>query len=100
MRLQKLYEVFAPGTEQHEAPKKADAIANLVQCLDDRISLSGLVIREAKDDRERALEVLRRHYQGKGNWGSLGLSRCTHLTTWIMLYGLRMRRQRCEPQKK
>ena len=47
---------------QHEAPKKADAFAELVQCLDDRISLSGRVIREAKGNGERALEVLRRHY--------------------------------------
>jgi hypothetical protein len=56
-----------PGDKQHEAPKKADAFAKLVQCLDDRISLSGLVIREA---------------------------------LWIMLYVLRMQRQRYEPQKK
>jgi hypothetical protein len=61
MRLQKLYEVFVPGDKQHEAPKKADAFAELVQCLDER-SLS-LVIREANDGGERALEVLRRHYQ-------------------------------------
>jgi predicted transcriptional regulator len=45
-----------------------DETAKIIRgiCLDDRISLFGLVIREAKDDRERALEVLRRHYQGKG----------------------------------
>ena len=65
--MQKLFQVLVvPGDKQHEEPKKADAFAKLVQCLDDRISLSGLVIREAKDDGERALEVLRRHYQGKG----------------------------------
>ena len=58
--------ICASGNKQHEAPKKADAFAKLVQCLDDRISLFGRVICEAKDDGERALEVLRRHYQGKG----------------------------------
>ena len=77
MRLQKLYDVFVPGDKQHEAPKKADAFAELVQCLDDR-SLS-LVIREAKDDGERALEVLRRHYQGKGKPRVIALY--TELTT-------------------
>ena len=77
MRLQKLYDVFVPGDKQPEAPKKADAFAELVQCLDDR-SLS-LVIREAKDDGERALEVLRRHYQGKGKPRVIALY--TELTT-------------------
>jgi hypothetical protein len=43
---------------QHEAAQKADAFAELVQCLDDRISLSGRVIREAKDDGERAFRSI------------------------------------------
>jgi hypothetical protein len=77
MRLQKLYDVFVPGDKQPEAPKKADAFAELVQCLDNR-SLS-LVIREAKDDGERALEVLRRHYKCKGKPRVIALY--TELTT-------------------
>ena len=66
MRLQKLYNVFVPSEEDTEASaaKKADAFAELVQCLDNR-SLS-LIIREARDDGPKALEVLRQHYQGKG----------------------------------
>lgn len=66
MRLHKLYDVFVPNGEDTEpsASKKADAFAELVQCLDDR-SLS-LVIREARDNGQRALEVLRQQYQGKG----------------------------------
>ena len=65
MRLQKLYNIFVPtedATTEPTASKKADAFAELVQCLDDR-SLS-LVIREARDDGRRALQVLRQHYQG------------------------------------
>ena len=66
MRLQKLYNVFVPneGDAEPSASRKADAFAELVQCLDDR-SLS-LVIREARDDGHKALGVLRQHYQGKG----------------------------------
>ena len=77
MRLQKLYDVFVPGDKEIEASKNADAFAELVQCLDDR-SLS-LVIREAKDDGQRALEVLRQHYQGKGKPRVIALY--TELTT-------------------
>ena len=38
MRLQKLYDVFVPseGDTEASAAKKADAFAELVQCLDDR----------------------------------------------------------------
>ena len=56
-----------PAADEREAPsgaKNTEAFAELVQCLDDR-SLA-LVIREAKDDGRRALQVLREHYQGKG----------------------------------
>ena len=77
MRLQKLYEVFVPGENEPTATKKADAFAELVQCLDDR-SLS-LVIREARDDGPRALEVLRQHYKGKGKTRVIALY--TELTT-------------------
>ena len=77
MRLQKLYEVFVPGENEPTATKKAGAFAELVQCLDDR-SLS-LVIREARDDGPRALEVLRQHYKGKGKTCVIALY--TELTT-------------------
>ena len=79
MRLQKLYNVFVPseGDTEASAAKKADAFAELVQCLDDR-SLS-LIIREAKDDGPKALEVLRQHYQGKGKPRVISLY--TELTT-------------------
>ena len=79
MRLQKLYNVFVPseGDTEARAAKKADAFAELVQCLDDR-SLS-LIIREAKDDGPKALEVLRQHYQGKGKPRVISLY--TELTT-------------------
>ena len=79
MRLQKLYNVFVPAEEEEpaSAAKKADAFAEFVQCLDDR-SLS-LIIREAKDDGPKSLEVLRQHYQGKGKPRVISLY--TELTT-------------------
>ena len=66
IRIQKLYDIFAPSPDEGELDeaKNADAFAELVQCLDDR-SLS-LIIREAKDDGRKALKVLREHYQGNG----------------------------------
>ena len=67
MRLQKLYDIFVRLESEKEPPneeRQADAFAELVQCLDNR-SLS-LVIRDARDDGRKALEILRQHYQGKG----------------------------------
>ena len=67
MRLQKLYHVIVPGEGEEGPPdldKNADAFAELVQCLDDR-SLS-LVIRDAKDDGRKALNILQEHYLGRG----------------------------------
>jgi hypothetical protein len=66
MRIQKLYKIFVPSSDEDELDeaKNTDAVAELVQCLDDR-SLS-LIIREAKDDGRKALTVLKEHYQGKG----------------------------------
>ncbi|XP_046856234.1 uncharacterized protein LOC124449349 [Xenia sp. Carnegie-2017] len=66
MRMQKLHDVFVPsrGEDELDEARNANAFAELVQCLDDR-SLS-LIIREARDDGRRALNVLREHYQGKG----------------------------------
>ncbi|CAB4012035.1 Hypothetical predicted protein [Paramuricea clavata] len=60
MRLQKLYKVFVRDASEKDPPDastQADAFAELVQCLDDR-SLS-LVIRDARDDGRKALEILR-----------------------------------------
>ena len=79
MRLQKLYDVFVPENSESSpsAAKKADAFAELVQCLDDK-SLS-LVIRETRDDGPEALRILRQHYQGKGKPRVIALY--TELTT-------------------
>ncbi|CAB4039167.1 Retrovirus-related Pol poly from transposon TNT 1-94, partial [Paramuricea clavata] len=77
MRLQKLHDVFVPGDKEPDASRNGDAFAELVQCLDDR-SLA-LVIREAKDDGQRALEILRQHYQGKSKPRVISLY--TELTT-------------------
>ena len=67
LRLQKLYDVVVPRDGESNAPdaeKNANVFAELVQCPDDR-SLP-LISREAKDDGQKALAVLREHYQGKG----------------------------------
>lgn len=66
MRLKKLYDVFVLNTDGSapSAAKKADAFAELVQCLDDKCF--SLVIRESRDDGPEALKILRRYYQGKG----------------------------------
>src|SRR6218665_2937240 len=62
MRLQKLHNVFV-SEEDTDAERNAESFAELIQCLDDR-SLS-LVIRDAKDNGKKALEILREHYLGK-----------------------------------
>ena len=67
LRLQKLYDVVVPrdGEDKYpDAEKNANAFAELVQCLDDR-GLA-LIRCEAKNDRRKALTVLRQHYKGKG----------------------------------
>ena len=65
MRLHKLHEVILAEGELDEenASKNIDAFTQLIQCLDDR-SLS-LVMRDAKDDGRKALQILRNHYMGK-----------------------------------
>ena len=65
MRLHKLYDVILAEGELDEenASKNIDAFAQLIQCLDDR-SLS-LIMRDAKDDGRKALQILRNHYMGK-----------------------------------
>lgn len=86
MRLQKLHEVVVRVESEKEASdagKLANAFAELVQCLDDR-SLA-VVIREAKDDGRKALQVLREHYQGKGKPRIIALY--TELTSLEMREG-------------
>ena len=65
MRLHKLHDVIQAEGELDEENrvKNIDAFAQLIQCLDDR-SLS-LVMRDAKDDGKKALQILRNHYMGK-----------------------------------
>lgn len=87
MRLQKLHEVVMPAEDETNVPdagKNANAFGKLVQCLDDR-SLA-LVIREAKDDGRKALQVLREHYQGKGKPRIIALY--TELTSLEMKEGV------------
>ena len=80
MRIQKLHEtILAKPDEQIEAGKNAEAFAELVQCLDDR-SLS-LVIRDAKDDGRKALQILRDHYLSKSKPKIIGLY--TELTSLV-----------------
>ena len=76
MRLQKLHNVFV-SEENPDVEKNAEAFAELIQCLDDR-SLS-LVIRDAKDNGKKALEILREHYLGKSKPKIISLY--TELTT-------------------
>ena len=86
MRIRELYDVVIPKDGEETPPnaeKKANAFAELVQCLDDR-SLA-LVIREAKDDGRKALSVLREHYQGKGKPRIIALY--TELTSLQMREG-------------
>ena len=65
MQLHKLHDVILAEGELDEENrvKNIDAFAQLIQCLDDR-SLS-LVMRDAKDDGKKALQILRNHYMGK-----------------------------------
>ena len=59
MKIQKLYNIVVPSADERalDQAKNADAFAELVQWPDDR-SMS-LIIREAKDDGQKALKVLR-----------------------------------------
>ena len=63
LRLQKLAISLEDGDDDEtDAEKNADVFAELVQVLDDK-SLQ-LVMRDAKDDGRKALEILRSHYRG------------------------------------
>ena len=71
LRLSKLLDVVmrlvgSDGPEENDVDiaRNVDVFAEIVQCLDDR-SLT-LVMRDAKDDGRKAIEILREHYVGKG----------------------------------
>ena len=67
MELKDLKTTISPtsgDTTAVDAGKNSRAYAELIQFLDD-ISL-GLVMRDAKDDGRKALELLHTHYAGKG----------------------------------
>ena len=74
MRIKNLKKVFLPG-ELASADKREEAFAELVHFIDDR-SLQ-LVMRDAKDDRRKALQILRTHDAGKGE------QRCITLFTTL-----------------
>ena len=61
LRLKKLLDVVT-GTDTPSADENGDVYAELVQYLDDR-SLS-LIMRDAKDNGRKAIEILRSHYLG------------------------------------
>ena len=77
LRLQKLHDVLTADTPSTE--KNAQVFAELIQFLDDR-SLS-LVIREAKDNGKKALDILREHYIGTSKPRIISLY--TELTTLV-----------------
>ena len=78
MKLRKLKNVILPGAPC-SAEKKEEAFAELVGLLDDW-SLH-LIMRDAKDDGRRALEILREHYAGTGKQRILSLyTQLTSLT--------------------
>lgn len=54
----------AGDDEEINASKNEEAFMELIQFLDDK-SLS-LVMRDAQDDRRKALKILRAHYAGTG----------------------------------
>ena len=66
IRQKKLYDVIQPAEADAavDAGKNAEAYAELVRCLDDR-SL-GLIMRDAKNDGRKAMQLLRTHYAGSG----------------------------------
>ena len=63
MRLRKLKKVILGEVISNE-DKREEAFSELIQFLDDR-SLN-LIMRDAKDDGKKALDILRQHYAGSG----------------------------------
>ncbi|GFO01845.1 CCHC-type Zinc finger, nucleic acid binding protein a [Plakobranchus ocellatus] len=84
MRVRNLHSVFKDLSNQDtpvDANKNEEAYAELVQVLDDR-SLS-LIIRDARDDGGKALQILRNHYRPTGKPRVITLY--TELTSLIKL---------------
>ncbi|GFO23132.1 transposon ty2-lr2 Gag-Pol polyprotein [Plakobranchus ocellatus] len=84
MRVRNLHSVFKDLSNQDtpvDANKNEEAYAELVQVLDDR-SLS-LIIRDARDDGRKALQILRNHYRPTGKPRVITLY--TELTSLIKL---------------
>ena len=82
MSLKELKKTILPATSSDEAldeNKNEQAYSELIQFLDD-VSLS-LVIRGAKDNGRKALEILRTHYAGLGKFRLLTLY--TELTSLV-----------------
>ena len=75
MRLQKLHTAILPtdegGAEENDAEKNAEAFAELALAIDDK-SLS-LILRDAKNDGRKALQLLREHYLSKSETRVIGL---------------------------
>ncbi|GFO16134.1 CCHC-type Zinc finger, nucleic acid binding protein a [Plakobranchus ocellatus] len=84
MRVRNLHSVFKDLSNQDtpvDANKNEEAYAELVQVLDDR-SVS-LIIRDARDDGQKALQILRNHYRPTGKPRVITLY--TELTSLIKL---------------
>ncbi len=80
MRLQKLKDtIVASSDDEIDDDKNAEAFAELIQFLDHK-TLS-LVMRDAVDDRQKALQILREHYAGTGKGRVISLY--TELTLLI-----------------
>ena len=77
LRTLQLHNIIDAPSDQPEDPhfvdKNATIYAELIQCLGDQ-SLS-LVMREAKDDGRKSMEILRTHYLSKGKPRIVGLYR-------------------------
>lgn len=71
----------AGDDEQINATKNEEAFVELIQFLDDK-SLS-LVMRDAQDDRRKALKISRAHYAGTGKLRVISLY--TELTSLVKL---------------
>ena len=52
--------ILPPANEEPNEAKNADCYAELIQCLDDKSM--ALIMRDAPDDGQRALQLLRAHY--------------------------------------
>lgn len=91
LRLQKLHEVLTADSTSVDSSKNADVYCELVQCLDDK-SLS-LIIRDAKNDGRKSLEILHDHFLGSSKpriislyceLTALHMKECENVTEYIL----------------